>query len=72
MRIFLFLVEKGSNVKNANKEEQFSLEDVAMLAMGTLKEIAEMHADSGTIKEHAKKSIKKIVKLCKNRIETSN
>jgi len=43
-----------------------------MLAMGTLKEIAEMHADSGTIKEHAKKSIKKIVKLCKNRIETSN
>lgn len=72
MRISPYLVEKGNAVKNANKEEQFSLENVIMLSLTALKEIAEMHADSGTLKEHARESLKKIVTLCKNRIETSN
>lgn len=54
-------------MKDANKEP-FSLEDAVMLAMNALKEITEMHADSGTIKEHARKKIKKIVELCKTRI----
>jgi len=67
MKTFLYLVEKGSFVKDVNKEP-FSLEDAVMLAMNTLKEITEMHADSGTIKAHARKKIKKIVELCKTRI----
>ena len=57
-------------MNTANNKEQFTLEDAIMLAMTSLKEIAEMHADSRTIKEHAKKRIKEIVKLCKTRIQT--
>ena len=57
-------------MNTANNKEQFTLEDAVMLAMTSLKEIAEMHADSGTIKEHAKKRIKEIVKLCKTKIQT--
>lgn len=56
-------------MSTANNKEQFTLEDAIMLAMTSLKEIAEMHADSGTIKKHAKMRIKEIVKLCKTRIK---
>ena len=57
-------------MNTAKNKEQFTLEDAIMLAMTSLKEIAEMHADSGTIKTHARKRIKKIVKLCKTRTQT--
>lgn len=57
-------------MNTAKNKEQFTLEDAIMLAMTSLKEIAEMHADSGTIKAHARKRIKKIVKLCKTRTQT--